>query len=165
MLVVRLSKALLVLLIALFALLVGYNNIVDPDPNFEFVKHVLAMDTTFGGNRLRDRAITDPALQRAAYGMIIAGELLAGALCFAGAIRLFRAAKASARDFAAAKSLAIIGLVAGFAVWFLGFMTVGAEWFQMWQSPTWNGQQAAFRYIACIGIVLVFVAQEDRELG
>lgn len=40
------------------------------------------------------------------------------------------------------------GLTLGFTLWFAGFMIVGAEWFQMWQSTTWNGQQAAFRFIA-----------------
>jgi predicted small integral membrane protein len=56
-----------------------------------------------------------------------------------------------------------VGLVLGFTLWFFGFMTVGAEWFLMWQSQNWNGQQAAFRIIACIGIVLVFLGQRDAE--
>ena len=47
----------------------------------------------------------------------------------------------------------------------LGFLVVGGEWFQMWQSKTWNGQEAAFRFIACIGLVLIFVNQPDGELA
>jgi predicted small integral membrane protein len=35
----------------------------------------------------------------------------------------------------------------------------------MWQSPNWNGQEAAFRFVACIGIVLVYLAQKDDELA
>ena len=53
----------------------------------------------------------------------------------------------------------------GFALWFFGFMVVGGEWFQMWQSQTWNGQEAAFRFIGCIGLVLIFLAQKDDELA
>jgi predicted small integral membrane protein len=34
----------------------------------------------------------------------------------------------------------------------------------MWQSKTWNGQEAAFRFIACIGLVLLFLNQRDGEL-
>jgi predicted small integral membrane protein len=34
----------------------------------------------------------------------------------------------------------------------------------MWQSQTWNGQQPAFRIIASILLVLIFVAQPDAEL-
>ena len=54
---VRLAKVSLVALINLCALLVGYNNIVDYGSNYEFVRHVLLMDTTFPGSALRDRAI------------------------------------------------------------------------------------------------------------
>ncbi len=46
----------------------------------------------------------------------------------------------------------------------LGFMAVGGEWFAMWPSQLWNGQQAAFRFNATLLGVLVFVNQEDPEL-
>jgi predicted small integral membrane protein len=49
-------------------------------------------------------------------------------------------------------------------LWFGGFLVVGGEWFQMWQSKTWNGQEAAFRFVACIGLVLIFLNQPDGEL-
>mgnify|MGYP000570654832 CR=1 FL=1 len=62
----------------------------------------------------------------------------------------------------AAKDVAIAGLVLGFALWFFGFMVVGGEWFQMWQSQIWNGQEAAFRFIASLGLFLVFLSFEDR---
>ncbi len=43
-------------------------------------------------------------------------------------------------------------------------MVVAGEWFAMWQSTTWNGQEAAFRfYVAVLG-VLIFVNQPDGEL-
>ena len=51
---VRLAKVSLVALIGLYALLVGYNNIVDYGSNYEFVRHLLLMDTTFPGSALRD---------------------------------------------------------------------------------------------------------------
>jgi predicted small integral membrane protein len=50
-------------------------------------------------------------------------------------------------------------------VWFFGFMVIGGEWFSMWQSPTWNGQQAAFRFYLTILAVLVFVNQADGDLA
>jgi predicted small integral membrane protein len=34
----------------------------------------------------------------------------------------------------------------------------------MWQSKSWNGQDAAFRMFACIGLILLFVSQRDDEL-
>jgi len=50
----------------------------------------------------------------------------------------------------------------GFLVWFFGFMVIGGEWFQMWQSSQWNGQQPAFRFYLTILAVLIFVMQKDE---
>jgi len=161
---VRAAKILLVLLIGLFSLLVGLDNIIDYGTNYAFVQHVMSMDTVFPSSTLTWRAITSPLLYHLGYALIIAGELLTGILCVAGAVRLWRLREAPARDFNAAKDIAVAGLVTGFTLWFFGFMTVGGEWFQMWQSQTWNGQQAAFRFIMSIGVVLLFLTQKDDEL-
>jgi predicted small integral membrane protein len=43
-------------------------------------------------------------------------------------------------------------------------MVVAGEWFAMWQSAAWNGQEAAFRfYVAVLG-VLIFVSLPDADL-
>jgi predicted small integral membrane protein len=162
---VRAAKILLVLLVGLFSLLVGADNIVDYGTNYAFVQHVMSMDTVFPNSTLTWRAITSPALHHASYVAIIAAELLTGVLCVLGAWRLWQARALSALAFNSAKDVAIAGLVLGFALWFFGFMVVGGEWFQMWQSQTWNGQEAAFRFIGCIGLVLLFLAQKDDELA
>ena len=163
MVVIRLSKIALVTAAGLFCLLVGYNNIVDYGSNFMFVQHVLTMDTTFPDNALRtSRAILDPQLHHAAYWIIIAAELAVGALCIAGALRLLAHLGASAERFNAAKSLAVLGLAGSMLFWFFGFMVVGGEWFQMWQSQIWNGQQPAFRFIGSIGLILIFLSLDDR---
>ena len=44
-------------------------------------------------------------------------------------------------------------------------MVVGGEWFAMWQSEDWNGQQAAFRFYLTVLAVLIFVNQPDGDLG
>jgi predicted small integral membrane protein len=41
-------------------------------------------------------------------------------------------------------------------MWLVAFLTVGAEWFLMWQSHIWNGQEAAFRMFTVVGIILLF---------
>ena len=56
-------------------------------------------------------------------------------------------------------------LALGFLVWFFGFMIVGGEWYSMWQSPMWNGQEAAFRFYMTILAVLIFVNQSDGDLA
>jgi predicted small integral membrane protein len=161
----RSAKVVMVLMVGLFSLLIGIDNIIDYDTNYAFVQHVMSMDTVFPTSTLTWRAITSPVLHHAAYALIIAAELATGALCVVGARRLWQARRATAEAFNAAKDIAVAGLATGFALWFFGFMTVGGEWFQMWQSATWNGQEAAFRFIGCIGIVLLFLNQRDDEIA
>ncbi len=163
--IVRLSKAALTLFAGLFGLLVGVDNIADYGTNFAFVQHVLSMDTTFPGNALLWRAITSGWLHHAAYALIIVSELVVGLLCTVGAWRLFITRSQPAPLFNDAKGLALAGLSAGFALYFFGFLVIGGEWFQMWQSQTWNGQEAAFRFAASFGLVLIFVSQEDTDHG
>jgi predicted small integral membrane protein len=162
--IARVSKALLVLLVGMFSLLVGVDNIIDYGTNYAFVEHVMEMDTVFPETTLTWRAITSDTLNHAAYALIISLEILTGLLCVSGGLRLWNMRADNADRFNAAKGLAMAGLVCGFALWFFGFLTVGGEWFQMWQSKTWNGEEAAFRFVACIGIVLIFLNQRDEEL-
>jgi predicted small integral membrane protein len=165
MMAVRIAKILLILSAGIFCLLVGYNNIVDYGSNFMFVQHVLTMDTTFPDNAVRaSRALSNPQLHHLAYWLIIAAEIAIGLFCVAGALRLMPVLRAPADAFNNAKILAITGLAAGVGFWFMGFLVVGGEWFQMWQSQIWNGQESAFRFIGSIGLIMIFVAMDDREL-
>ena len=162
---IRIAKILLILSAGLFCLLVGYNNIVDYGSNFMFVQHVLTMDTTFPDNAVRaNRALSDPRLHHLAYWMIIAAEIAIGVICIAGGLRLLPVLRAPGAAFNSAKTLAIAGLAAAVGFWFMAFIVVGGEWFQMWQSQIWNGQEAAFRFIGSIGLIMIFVAMDDREL-
>src|SRR5688572_17896867 len=104
--IVRISKAALTLTLAIFALLVGIDNIIDYETNFAFVRHVLSMDTTFPGNALLWRAITSEWVHHVAYAVIIASELTVGLLCAIGAWRLFAARALPAAQFSGAKQLA-----------------------------------------------------------
>lgn len=165
MIAIRLVKTAMVASTALFALLVAYNNVVDYGTNFEFVRHTLSMDTTFPNNALMDRAITSPALWSTGYAGIILIEAATGILLAIGAVQLARGIRAPAAQFQAAKKYALIGVGLGFVLWFTGFMVVGGEWFAMWQSKTWNGQQAAFRFYVTLLAVGIFVNQVDGELN
>jgi predicted small integral membrane protein len=160
----RYSKIALLAALALFMGLVVFNNVTDYGSNFDFVQHVLAMDTTFPGNHLKWRAITAPWAHHAFYCVIIAWEAVSGVGIAAGALALWRARGASSSAFNGAKSLAVGALTANLLLWFTAFLTVGAEWFVMWQSQAWNGQMAAFRMFASVGVVLLFLKTPDAEL-
>ena len=150
--------------IALFATLVAFGNVTDYGTNFAFVQHVLSMDTIFPGSTIRYRAIADPALHHAAYAIIIAAEAATAVLCWIGAFALARRLRADAAAFNRAKTLAIAGLTLGFLTWQVGFMSIGGEWFGMWQSAQWNGVPSAFCFVMVILGVLIFVALRDREV-
>jgi predicted small integral membrane protein len=163
-LTVRLAKMAMVLALAAFAAVVAYDNLVDYGSNFAFVRHVLSMDTTFPGNALLDRAITAPWAWHAGYALIIAGEAATAVLLLMGAVVLWQARYARSDAFQAAKRWAIAGCALGFLLWFFGFMVVGGEWFAMWQSKIWNGQEGAFRFYMPLLGVLIFLNQPDRDL-
>ena len=165
MMITRISKILMCLSLASFAFLATFNNITDYNSNYAFVQHVLSMDTTFPDNALMYRAINSEKIWTAGYWLIIAGEGLTAFLFLIATFSLFRARHETAIRFNQAKGWTHAAAVLGFLVWYFGFIVVGGEWFAMWQSPSWNGQEAAFKFYMTILAVLIFVNQPDSELG
>ncbi len=94
----------------------------------------------------------------------IFGEGLTSLTLAVAAAALMRELRSGADRFNRSKRFVTIGATLGFLVWFFGFMVVGGEWFQMWQSRSWNGQEAAFRFYLTILGVLIFVNQKDDDL-
>ena len=159
----RMIKVLLVLGVAVFYTLVVFNNITDYGSNYEFVRHVLMMDSTFAGNRGMWRAINTPRLHTVFYVSIIIWESLTMLLCWWGGFRMAQALRGTAAAFYHAKRISMVALTLGLLMWLVAFLAIGGEWFLMWQSKTWNGQDAAFRMFTVVGIVLLLVAQPDVE--
>jgi len=159
----RIGKLVMVAGLAGFAGLVTLNNLVDYGSNFAFVRHVLSMDTTFPGNALTGRAITAPALWHAAYILIVALEALTCLAFACGAFAMARHLRGHPAEFRRALRFVWTGAGLAFLLWFIGFMVVGGEWFAMWQSRDWNGQQAAFRFYVTAMLVLLVVALPEEE--
>ena len=109
------------------------------------------------------RVLESPALHHAAYILIIALEALTAVLCWLGVFRLLKQVKSSAREFHQGKNVAILGLSLGFLVWQVGFMSIGGEWFGMWMSEQWNGVLSAFRFLATIALVLIYLVQPELK--
>ncbi len=163
MLIIRLAKIVLVAAMALHASLVAFGNITDYGTNWQFVQHVLAMDTIFPNSTIRYRAITSPALQQAAYLAIIAAETSIAMLCWIGAARLLGRVRGSAAAFNGAKGVAVAGLLLGLLTWQVGFISIAGEWFGMWMSKDWNGIPTAFRLVMISLAMLVFLVLPDGE--
>lgn len=161
--IIRTAKILLLAAVALFYTIVAFNNITDYNSNYLFVVHVLSMDSTFPGNEGMWRAVHSTFIYHSFYHSIIGWEALTAGLSWTGAVLLLRTLKAPAAAFNLAKRIPVVALTLGLLLWFVAFLTVGAEWFLMWQSKTWNGQEAAFRMFTVVGIVLILLIVPDVE--
>jgi predicted small integral membrane protein len=161
--ITRIAKLLLLAAVALFYTLVVFGNLTDPNTNYQFVRHVLTMDSIFPGNKVMWRAMTSPAWHIAFYSSIIAWEIVTTILLWWGAFRLLRVLHLPAGEFNLAKRVPVIALALSLLMWLVAFLAVGGEWFLMWQSQTWNGQEAAARNFAVVGIVFLILLQPDTD--
>jgi predicted small integral membrane protein len=160
--ILRLSKTLLVAAVAFFYTLVVFNNLTDYGTNYAFLHHVLLMDSTFPGNHGMWRAIHRLWIHTIFYDSIIGWEAATMLLTWAGAVELLRAVGKPGAAFQNAKTLAIGGLTVSLLMWLVAFLSVGGEWFLMWQSHTWNGQEPAFRMFVVIGVIFLLLVMPEE---
>ncbi len=160
----RVAKVIIVGTLALFALVVTFDKFGRLQREFRIRSPRPQYDTTSPGNVLLYRRVTSPALWTAAYGLIVCAEGLTAVTLAVGAIVMVRDLRSDGARFNRSKRIVVIGATLGFLVWFFGLMVIGGEWFQMWQSQSWNGQQAAFRFYMTILTILIFVTQRDDDL-
>jgi len=161
--ITRIVKLLLLAALALFYTLVVFNNTTDFDSNYQFVRHVLMMDTTFPANKGMWRALNESWIHLGGYLSIIAWEMAVMVLNWWGVVVLYRRLRSSAEEFNGAKGISIVAVGLGMLLWMGAFITVGGEWFLMWQSRAWNGQEAAFRMFVIAAIVLFLILQPERD--
>ena len=165
MIAIRAAKVALVAAIALFASLVAFGNLTDYDTNFVFVQHVLSMDTIYPSSTINvpgdHQSRTAPRRLRRSSSR----RKRPRPCCVGSARSCSCVTSAPGRPYSIeSKALAIVGLTLGFLVWQVGFMSIGGEWFGMWQSQQWNGVPSAFRFLMTIIAVLIFVAMPDQDL-
>ena len=158
----RLSKAVLVAMIGLMALLIVLGNTTDYYTNFLFVEHVMKMDSTFPTSHDHYRSIDNPVIFHTAYIFLILIEVLMAFCCLKGSWLLFKYLKADALKFNACKNWSIAGILIGIIIWFLGFEVIGGEWFAMWQSTIWNGLAAAERILTFLVLTLILLHMKDE---
>lgn len=157
----RVSKAVLIFAIAFFYTILVLNNITDYDSNYKFVRHVLMMDSTLPGNHETWRAVNSPLIHTVFYIGIIVWESVTMVLCWWAGLRLLKSCRADRAHFAAALNFAVIALTTSLLMWLVAFLDVGGEWFLMWQSKIWNGQDAAFRMFTIVGVVFLILVQRE----
>ena len=158
----RKSKALLATFVGLFALLVGLQNIVDWNTNYEFVENVLSMNAMqpywSGQDALGWRAITSPIIHKLAYLIIIAAEIATGLLALMGAKKMY---SNDGDTFKSGKAHYLVGATIGLTLWFFGFCVIASEWFVMWASE-WNAQDTAFNFSIFLLATIIYISQNEE---
>ena len=157
----RIAKTVSVFAISIMSLLIVIGNTTDYYTNYQFVAHVMKMDTVFPDSNVHYRSIDNPLVFHTGYIFIIILEMAMAFCCLKGSWLLFKNLKKDAIAFHASKNWAIAGLITGIIIWFLGFEVVGGEWFSMWQSTTWNGLSSAERIVSFIVSVLILLHLKD----
>jgi predicted small integral membrane protein len=160
---IRTSKALLLFALGFYYTMVVFNNTNDYHSNLTFVHHVLMMDTTYPGNNGMWRAIQSPTIHFIFFVSIVCWEIMTGFLLYWGGIRLIRNLRSSASTFNVAKRFGIIALTMSMLMWLGAFLSVGNEWFLMWQSKDWSGEVAAQHMFAIAGIILLYLVTPDVD--
>lgn len=147
--------------VGLYMLLVCFNNLFDYNSNFPFITMVAKMEDIFSKERNDWRAINSSYLHYVMFILIVAWELSVAVLLWIGFFKMTGKLKAAITEFKQAKKFTSFGLALGVLLWFTLFVTVGGEWFLMWQSKTWNAQSTAFFLTCCFLLFLIHHNQED----
>ena len=159
--------AVLTAISAVYYLLVAFGNITDYSSNEPFVRAVVGMSDGFSGKGITDpdltwRRVSESWIQTGVYWLIIAWEVLTGLVLAWATVAWVRALR-SRSSFTVPRGLSTLGWLMGVLLFFGGFLTVGGEWWAMWQNSTFNGQEPAFRnsLLALAGILLAQLPSPD----
>lgn len=155
---IRISKVLLMLYISIFGLLVMYSNFTDYPTNYEYLGHILSMDTVRADALYKYRAITSPMAHHRIYWLIITLEVLSTCFCVIGTYHLYKHIHSSAKKFHEAKKFALIGLLIALAIYYVGFQVIGNEWFNMDESDSWNYKDWARHIVDFIMPLMIYLA-------
>jgi predicted small integral membrane protein len=145
------------LFISFFGLLVLYSNFADYATNYEFLAHILSMDTTRGSPKYSHRAITSPMLHHRIYWLIITLEVVFTAFCILGTYHLYKNINTSSKKFHEAKKFAIIGILIALFLYYVCFQVIGVEWFNMDESQHWNYKDWARHIVDFMLAALIYV--------
>lgn len=158
----RLVVAVLAAVTAVHMAMIAFGNITDYGTNYEFVAHVLAMDTTFQTPQTMWRAITSPMLVTTAYIAIIIWEAIAAIVLIVATVFWLRAGL-NGHGTALARRLSNVGWMMWILLFGLGFITIGGEWFLTWQSEEWNGLQPALQNFLIASVALILGRLSEGE--
>ncbi len=158
----RTTKIILVVLVALWALMGAFLNFYDWSGTTGAVLAATSM-TTFEGGPQEWRATSSPVIVWLGALMIPLLKIAAGVLCLAGAMKMWAARKLDASAFARSKEFALSGCAVAMILLFGGWIVLAETWFELWRSDALReaALQSAFRYGGMITLIALLVAARD----
>jgi predicted small integral membrane protein len=155
---IRIVKSLLVLTVGANALISALQNIA----NLDEARGALAYVISGAGHETYPHTLffysSNRTLAWVGLAFVLAGEFAVAVFGIKGAWDLFVARNGTTTQFAAAK---IAGLYAGalaLLTWFGLFLAIGANFFQMWQTPMGsNSQDHAFQFASISVLTILFI--------
>lgn len=156
----RVVTSIFVLMVALYYLVVGFDNITNPTnpnaSNWPFVQGVLSGEGVPADSGFEWRFIDATWFQALAYIGVMVTETVTGILLLIGGIAGLRGSRTCPR-WGNAQKWTYAGGILGLAVFFLGFMVIGGNWFIMYLNSKWNGLEPAFQNSTMTVLMLVLV--------
>lgn len=156
-----------VAMLAAYYLVVAFDNVTNPASNWAFIQGVISGDGVPADSGFAWRFTEATWFQVAVYVAVIAGEGVAGVLLAVGAVRGWRS-RAEAGAWGESQVPTVVGAGLGLGVFFLGFITIGGNWWVMYLNDDWNGLTPAFQNSVMTVLTLLFVlgvAGVDRLAG
>ena len=156
---IRRSKVLNVLMAALFGIATLINNFTDYAAYTEYIGRIISMSDTVGNDSRRYRAVTSTLFHHRFYWAIITLEVIFTFSCLYGTFHLYRKINAPRNDFHEAKKFAIVGLTTAIFVYYILYVIILNEWFDVEYSAQrnafdWARSNIQYMFFALIYLVL-----------
>lgn len=159
----RMLKSLLVLTVGLNGLFCALQNIANIDQAHASLAYVISGVDQKTYPRTLFFYSSSSALHWVALGFVLAGEFAVAFFGIKGAWDLFATRNRTAEQFQAAKTAGLYAGAFALLTWFGLFVAVGANFFQMWQTPMGSGSQdhaSDFAALSAITILYVYLTPD-----
>ncbi len=158
---VRHTKILLALAVALWGLLGGLGNLTSYQDGMQSVHAVLSMETLPESVAPDEPSNPSQLTVAVGFAFIWLLKLIGGALCLVGVIRMWFSRKADPASFEHAKRWAITGCGVLLFMLFFGFSLIAVGPFKLYLSPMVSAVELAALFAAQIGLVMIFLNQRE----
>ena len=160
---IRQIKIVLALTVALWGLLGGLGNLSSYSDGMQSVASVLSKETLPESALPEGPNTPSPVMVTLGFSFIWGLKIVGGALCLVGAVRMWKFRKSGANDFTNAKRWAVSGCGVLLFMLFFGFSFVAVGPFKLYLSPMISAVELAALFATQIGVVMVFLNQQEAE--